>query len=360
MRRGAFPAYNFGGGLEDMGLKIGMIAPWGKNIRCGIRTYSEKLVNALAQLGVDVYIVRWPRFGFRSPELIESCVLDKIPNVDIIHHQCEYGLLTPNLEGILYSRLKQLAKPLVVTMHAVGSYAIDKVVGDVSEKVICHNEFCARHFQGDKSKVVIIAHGCSPQQTPPMDECKRVLGIDPRIPVVGYQGFISPPKGLETLIEAMTKVPNAALLIGGGWFVGEETDYIMRLKQYSLEALRGRCKWLGYVSDEQLPAVYGSFNILCYPSIHATESGALLTGLSHGRATLASAVPPFKEKEKLGALMTFKSVEDLKRKIKRLLKDEALRHKLEEGAKAYASKNSWSAVASKHLSLYQHILKMAS
>jgi glycosyltransferase involved in cell wall biosynthesis len=341
-----------------MGLSVAMICPW--NVRCGIFTYSRSLAYALAKLGVDVYIVRWPRFGFRSPELIESCVLDKIPNVDIIHHQCEYGLLTPNLEGAFYSRLKQLAKPLVVTMHAVGSYAVDKVVGDVSDKVIVHNEFCARHFQGNPQKVVIIPHGCQPKDVPPMDECKRALGIDPRIPVVGYQGFISPTKGVEQLIQAMIDVKEAALLVGGGWFVGEETDYIMRLKQHSLEALRGRCMWLGYVPDEQLPTVYGSFDILCYPSIYATESGALLTGLSHGRATLASAVPPFKEKEKLGALMTFKGVEDLKRKIKLLLKDGDVRRKLEEGAKAYASKNSWSAVASKHLSLYKHILNLES
>jgi len=337
-----------------MGLSVAIITPWAT--RCGIFSYSRSLAYALAKLGVDVYIVRYPRFGFRFGELIESCVLDKIPSVDIIHHQNEYGLLAPNLEGVLYSRLKQLAKPLVVTMHAVGSYAIDKVVGDVSEKVICHNEFCARHFQGNPQKVVIIPHGCSPTQTPPMDECKRALGIDPRIPVVGYQGFISPPKGVEQLIQAMQDVKEAALLVGGGWFVGEETDYIMRLKQWSLQVLRGRCMWLGYVPDERLATVYGAMDILCYPSIYASESGALLTGLSHGRATLASAVPPFKEKEKVGALMTFKGVEDLKRKIKRLLKDEAVRHRLEEGAKAYASKNSWSAVASKHLSLYKTIL----
>jgi glycosyltransferase involved in cell wall biosynthesis len=241
-------------------------------------------------------------------------------------------------------------------MHAVGSYAVDKVVGDVSEKVICHNEFCARHFQGNPQKVVVIPHGCSPTQTPPMDECKRALGIDPRIPVVGYQGFISPPKGVEQLIQAMQDVKEAALLVGGGWFVGEETDYIMRLKQHSLEVLRGRCKWLGYVPDEQLATAYGAMDILVYPSRFATESGALLTALSHGKAVIASNLPPFKEKEKLGALMTFKGVEDLKRKIKRLLKDEALRHRLEEGAKAYAESVSWPKVAEKHLRLYEEIL----
>jgi glycosyltransferase involved in cell wall biosynthesis len=154
----------------------------------------------------------------------------------------------------------------------------------------------------------------------------------------------------------MADVKGAALLVGGGWFVGEETQYLMTLKQWSLNVLKGRCQWLGYVPDEKLATVYGAMDVFVYPSLYATESGALLTALSHGRATLASAVPPFKEKEKLGALMTFKGVEDLKRKIKRLLKDEALRRKLEEGARKFAEENSWVSVAEKHLSLYKHIL----
>jgi len=342
-------------------MNVAMITPWGKNVRCGIRTYSESLVNALAKLGVDVYIVRYPRLGQRTPELIESMVLDKIPvdKVDCLHVQHEYGVFAPNLEGGFYAYLKRLGKPCITTMHAVGNFAVDKVVGGVSDKVVVHNEWCAGQFQGDKSKVVVIPHGClEPVDCPPAEECKKALGIDPRVPIVGYQGFISHPKGLEILIEAMTKVPNAALLIGGGWHVEVETDYIRHLKQWSLEVLKGRCMWLGYVPDERLATVYGAMDILCYPSIYASESGALLTGLSHGRATLASAVPPFKEKEKLGVLMTFRDVPDLAGKIKRLLKDEALRHRLEEGARKYSESVKWYPnIAQAHKSLYESVVE---
>jgi len=78
--------------------------------------------------------------------------------------------------------------------------------------------------------------------------------------------------------------------------------------------------------------------------------------LSHGKACLTSRLPPFKEKEKLGALMTFKGVKDLTRKIKRLLKDEKLRKSLEEGARKYCEDNSWDRIASKHIELYEEVL----
>jgi glycosyltransferase involved in cell wall biosynthesis len=97
-------------------------------------------------------------------------------------------------------------------------------------------------------------------------------------------------------------------------------------------------------------------DILIYPSIYATESGALLTAISHGKAVIASNVSPFKEKEKQGALMTFKGVDDLTRKIKKLLKNDELRHKLEGGAKAYAESVSWNNIAQKHIELYESVL----
>jgi glycosyltransferase involved in cell wall biosynthesis len=303
---------------------------------------------------VTVYIVRLPRFGAKTPEILQN-VVDSIPvdKVDIIVISHEYGLYQ-NLEGGFYGGLKRLGKPICSIVHAVGNWDIDRVIATTSDRVVVHNEFMARRLG---YPCVIIPHGCSPQPTPPAEECKKALGIDPRAPIVGYQGFISSYKGLETLIEAMRGVPEAALLIGGGWHIEAETQYQMQLKQWSLQALPGRCQWLGYVPDERLATVYGSMQIVVYPSRFITESGALLMALSHGKAVLASRLPPTREKEKLGALMTFRDVHDLTRKIKRLLKDEDARRKLEEGARAYAESVAWPKIARLHLSLYEDVLK---
>jgi len=330
-------------------VKVAMVTPWGRNVRCGIRTYSENLVKALAEAGVDAYVVRLPRFGKKTPEILQM-ISESIPvdKVDLVHVQHEYGLFQ-HLEDGFFGYLKRLELPVVTTCHAVGVWDADRVIAESSDRVIVHNGFCAERFEGPS---VVIPHGCAPAETMEKARAKRSYGLKPGWPIVGYLGFISEYKGLETLIDAMEGV-KAGLLIGGGWHVEKDTMYITRLKKRSFEVLPSRVQWLGYVEDEDLPRAYGSMDLVVYPSKYSTESGALLTALSYGKAVIASRIGPFKEKEV--ALMTFKNVKDLRRKIKRLLKRKELRAELEEKARKYAEDNSWSKVAEKHIELYREV-----
>ena len=335
-----------------MGLKVAMVTPW--KVRCGIFTYTEKLSHALAQQDVDVYIVRLPRFGVKSPQIVRD-VAERVPykEVDLVHVQHEYGLYQ-NLDKTFFLTLKAAGKPIVTTMHAVGKWDVDPGIAAVSSKVIVHNQFCRRRFHFPNT--AIIPHGAELVDVPDTKVAKKTLGIDVRVPVVGYLGFISSYKGLETLINAMVKVKKAGLLIAGGWHVEGETQYIDSLRQFS-NVLGERVKWLGYVPDEQMKATYAAMDIVVYPSRFATESGALITALSHGKAVMASRLPPFVEKEKKGALITFKDVVDLRRKIRRLLRKPELRHQLEEGAKQYVKNTSWRNIALQHIALYNEVLK---
>jgi len=282
-------------------------------------------------------------------------VVNKIPvsDIDLIHVQHEYGLFNRH-EATFYNRLKRLGKPIVSTMHAVGNSGIDRAIANASDKMIVHNEFCKKRLKLDSE---VIPHGCKPSETMPRGEAMRRSGIDERVPLVGYCGFISSYKGLETLIEAVSKIPHSALLIGGGWHTEQETHYIATLNQMTQELLPDRCKWLGFVPDEELAMAYGAMDVVVYPSIFSTESGALLMALSHGKAVIANRLPPFKEKEKLGALTTFRGVNSLVKKIRLLLKDEEYRASLEEGARDYAEANTWSKVADKHVNLYKTVLE---
>lgn len=334
-------------------MRIAMVTPWA--VKCGIFSYSRDLSEGLAEKGVDVHIVRLQRFGRKSDSIFAQ-LLKKIPvsKIDLIHIQHEYGLYD-NHDTIFYNGLKNLGKPIVSTMHATGNKRIDSYISDISDRVIVHNEFCKRRFGLDCE---IIHHGCKPSDTMPKEEAMKVLEIDERIPLVGYCGFISPYKGLETLIEAVSKIPKSALLMGGGWHTESGTQYIAELNQMTQRLLPHRCKWLGFVPDEEISTVYGAMDIVVYPSVYSTESGALLMAISHGKAVIANRLPPFEEKEKLGTLTTFKGVKSLTNKIRLLLKDESLRSSLEEGARTYAEANSWIKVAEQHKALYEDIIIM--
>ncbi len=334
-----------------MGLKIAMVTPW--RVRCGIFSYSENLIEALVKHDVEVYVLRLPRFGGKTKELLQN-VAEKARHVEVdcVHVQHEYGLYK-GLEDSFYAVLKGIGKPIISTVHASGNFPLDALISNYSSRVIVHNKFCQRRFSGLS---IIIPHGCKPVTCPPKEECRKNWDIQPLdAPVVGYAGFISEYKGLEFLIEAMSKV-KAGLLIGGGWHVEAETMYIRMLREKSLKLLPKKCEWLGYIPDDRLSSFYGGLDVVVYPSRFSTESGALLMALSHGKAVISSNLSPFKSKEKEGALITFRGVKDLTRKIKRLLKDEELRRKLEEGAKAFARKNSWENVAQQHIRLYKELL----
>lgn len=334
-----------------MGLKIAMVTPW--MTRCGIYTYSRDLIDGLAENGAEIYIIRLPRFGLKTPELMEN-IARKIPldEIDVIHVQHEYGLYKL-LEPSFFNILKTLGKPIVTTMHSVGNYKIDMMIKNDSESVIVHNKFCKRLYG---SPSTVIPHGCKPVKVDiPADSAKTSIGVDPRIPVVGYLGFISEAKGLDILIETMTKVKSAGLLIAGGWHLEGDTTYINSLKQNSYKVMPGRCQWLGFVEDEALDRVYAAMDLVVYPSRYSTESGALLMALSHGKAVIANNIAPFREKK--GAIMLYKSLTDLRRKIKMLLKDDEARESLESRAMEYAEENSWSKVAEQHIELYASLLE---
>lgn len=344
-----------------MVVNVAMLTTW--KTRCGIATYSEKLASALAKQGVNVYIVRLPRFGYKDPSIYQN-IVDSIPldKIDIIHVQHEYGLFS-GVDRAFQPAVAKLGKPVVTTMHAVGSWENDQVIGSTSERIIVHNEHCRGIFTRINApdvaaKVVVIPHGMTPLQTPlpPRDACKRRLGIQPEAPIVGYCGYISHYKGLESLIDAMAGVPNAALLIGGGWFVESETNYIVSLREKAHSLLPNRCQWLGYVAEEDLPLVYGAMDVVVYPSRMMTESGAMLLALSHGKALIANDLPPVREKEKKGALMTFKDIPDLTEKIKLLLTDKVLQAQYEDYAKRFTEENSWANIAKQHASLYESML----
>jgi glycosyltransferase involved in cell wall biosynthesis len=99
---------------------------------------------------------------------------------------------------------------------------------------------------------------------------------------------LEPRKNLPTLIEAFKLVrqrrPELSLAVAGaeGW--GERPDL-------SSEGV----KWLGYVPDEELPALYRGAELLCYPSLFEGFGMPIVEAMACGTPVVASAHPSLDE-----------------------------------------------------------------
>jgi glycosyltransferase involved in cell wall biosynthesis len=332
-------------------MKAAIVSPWA--VRCGISSYTFDLAQALSTQGVDVYIVRLNRFGRKDINYFETLATRRIPKVDLILVEHEYGLYEGG-EGAFYGTLRQRsgATPVVTTMHSVSIPIPDEIISENSDAVIVHNKFCQERYAHDST---VIPHGVRQAEPVPRDEAKRALGLEG--PVVGMFGFVAPYKGYEFAIRQVgMEFPGVKLLAVGGWHFDLETTYIARMKDLANSLAPGQVRWTGWAEKEMLPTYFGAVDVGLYPNRYATESGSLLTMIGYGKCVLANSLAPIREKAAEGALATYSNEGEFVMKLEELLGKPELREKYEEGARNYAERNSWANIARKHIELFKELL----
>jgi glycosyltransferase involved in cell wall biosynthesis len=332
-------------------MKIGVVSPW--FVRCGISSYTFDLAQALSEQGVEVYVIRLNRFGRKDINYFETLATRRIPKVDLILIEHEYGLYEGG-EGAFYGTLRQRsgATPVVTTMHSVSIPIPDEIISENSDAVIVHNKFCQERYAHDST---VIPHGVRQAEPVPRDEAKRALGLEG--PVVGMFGFVAPYKGYEFAIRQVgMEFPGVTLLAVGGWHFDLETTYIARMKDLANSLAPGQVRWTGWAEKEMLPTYFGAVDVGLYPNRYATESGSLLTMIGYGKCVLANSLAPVREKAAEGALATYSNEGEFVMKLEELLGKPELRGKYEEGARNYAERNSWANIAKRHIELFSELL----
>jgi glycosyltransferase involved in cell wall biosynthesis len=130
---------------------------------------------------------------------------------------------------------------------------------------------------------------------------------------VGFLGRLTKEKGVETLLRAMTKLPDDIKLKIAG--TGPEET---RLKKLTLELnLSGRVEFLGLVSDKK--SFFEQISVLVVPSTLPESFGLVAAeGMAASRPVIASrigALPEIIENEKTGLLFAPGEENDLVKKI---------------------------------------------
>ena len=108
-------------------------------------------------------------------------------------------------------------------------------------------------------------------------EAKRKLNIPDGKKVILFFGFIRDYKGLDLLIEAMSKLNDEYLLVICGEVYGSFGKYEQQIEKLGVKnkiALHVR-----YISDEEVPLFFSSADVCVLPYKSATQSG--ITSISY-------------------------------------------------------------------------------
>jgi phosphatidylinositol alpha-mannosyltransferase len=176
----------------------------------------------------------------------------------------------------------------------------------------------------------------------------RAVRPDPEPNTVLFVGRDEPRKGLPVLLEAMTRLPQARLIVAGP--VGKRTRSLAD----------HRTTFLGPVEHEEIPQLMSRATCAAFPALGGEALGLVLVeAMAAGLPVVASDIDGYRIASNDGqsALRsTPGDPESLAEHLAQLFADRNLRTMLIEAGRASAERFDAPVIAEQHLDLYQSLL----
>ena len=264
--------------------------------------------------------------------------------------------------------------PRVVTMHdliylshpetttgllAKGLSVLAPAVARGATRVIADSEATARELERllgtprAKVDVVPLGPGLRPDTAPtPEAELRAQLGLGDR-PLVLSVSARRPHKNLARLVEAMGRLPHAALVLPG-YSSGFE-DELRAIARAAGAA--DRVHLIGWIDDAQLEGLYAAATCLAFPSLAEGFGLPVLEAMLRGLPVACSAVSSLPEVAGDAALLFDPlSVDAMAAAVGHLLQDAALRARLIARGHDQAARFSWERTAAGTVATYRRAL----
>ncbi|MGB9299364.1 MAG: glycosyltransferase family 4 protein [Anaerolineae bacterium] len=179
-------------------------------------------------------------------------------------------------------------------------------------------------------------------------------------PNILFVGRLEPRKGFRYLLQAFPYVkrefPQARLIVVGAYRRKEMAGFLHYARENHLTGV----KFVGRVSDEELPRYYRSCSVFCAPSTGFESFGiVLLEAMATGKPTVATNIPGYRDlldDGKEGFLAEPKDERSLAEALIRILKDPQMQRSMGDRGRAKAQQYSWRQVALRVLDFYEELL----
>ena len=240
------------------------------------------------------------------------------------------------------------------------------------DALICHSEPVKQQlveaFGIAAENISVIPHGPFfydfPQ--PAAGDARKKLQVEENQCLVLWQGIIRPYKGVEFLLDAWQRVQQAGakarLLIAGTGDPALLAAIRDKVRALSLED--SVTLHFEFVSADQMLSYYQAADVVVYPYKAVTTSGALMTGVTQGKAIIATRLGPFQEllqDNKNALLCTYGETEELAAALLRLIDDPALRNTLAQGAASLnLGSEMWKQIATQTMACYAEVVARKS
>ena len=210
---------------------------------------------------------------------------------------------------------------------------------------------------GSREHVHVIPNGCD------VAEDRRFIAPDRSAARVVYAGQLYPWKGVDVLVEAMLRVPEARLVILGG--IESEADLPRIRERVGALGLSDRIEMLGTVPQARVAEELARASVICVPFLKSvmterhTSPIKLFEALAAGRPIVATDLPSTREVLRDGEtarLVPPGEPAALAAAIQGLLADREAAERLARAAWEDAPRYSWDARAKAILAAIEEVL----
>ena len=217
------------------------------------------------------------------------------------------------------------------------------------------------YYGAPAERVAVIPCGVDTDLFQPMARAtaKDLLELGPE-PLLLYVGRLQPIKGLETLLQAMTRLDGAAklLIIGGDQDEPENGHGVYLRERVAALGLARRVRFLGAQPQRRLRLFYAAAEATVMPSYYESFGMVALEAMACGSAVVASRVGGLTTTVKdgvTGHLVPEGDPAALATRLGGLLRDRQERDRLGGEAARWAAEHRWPCVAEAVCRLYTEL-----
>lgn len=227
-------------------------------------------------------------------------------------------------------------------------------------------------YKAENHKMVVIPPGVDTSHFYPIpsDEAKQFIGLKPENRMVLFVGRIEPLKGVDTLIQAMSRLDlqdmrcPVHLAIIGGEVNGnpeEMTEEMARLQKLCDDLfMGGMVVFLGKRGQDTLPYYYSAAEVVVMPSLYESFGMVALEAMACGTPVIASEVGGLGylvQNGVTGYTIPDSEPEALSDKLSWLLGDAHLRETMGLRAAQYALDYAWEKIAKQIVDVYEELVE---